>query len=169
MTPAQARTVADFLLSTIETEIPLTLGVFKAVPANRLDYCPDALSKTARGLVRHLTVEDEWLLNAVADGRFGSFADDSEACGLRTPDEAIAAYQTRIPAALARIRALPDEMLLREVDMMGALKLPAIQFLSVALRHSCHHRGQLSSYLRAMGGKVPGIYGPTADTRAAEA
>jgi uncharacterized damage-inducible protein DinB len=61
---------------------------------------------------------------------------------------------------------MPDEALLREVDMMGALKLPAIQFLSVALRHSCHHRGQLSSYLRAMGGKVPGIYGPTADTMA---
>jgi uncharacterized damage-inducible protein DinB len=169
MTPAQARTVADFLLSTIETEIPQTIGVFKAVPADRLDYSPDALSKTAMGLVRHLTVEDEWLLNGVADGHFVSWADDSEACGLASPAEAIAAYQTRIPAALARVKALPDEALLREVDMMGALKLPAIQFLSVALRHSCHHRGQLSSYLRAMGGKVPGIYGPTADTRAAEA
>ena len=27
-----------------------------------------------------------------------------------------------------------------------------------------HHRGQLSTYLRAMGGKVPSIYGPSADT-----
>ena len=26
-----------------------------------------------------------------------------------------------------------------------------------------HHRGQLSTYLRPMGGKVPSIYGPTAD------
>jgi uncharacterized damage-inducible protein DinB len=26
-----------------------------------------------------------------------------------------------------------------------------------------HHRGQLSSYLRPMGGKVPSIYGPSGD------
>ncbi|MGH9317554.1 MAG: DinB family protein, partial [Thermoanaerobaculia bacterium] len=26
-----------------------------------------------------------------------------------------------------------------------------------------HHRGQLSSYIRPMGGKVPSIYGPSAD------
>jgi len=29
--------------------------------------------------------------------------------------------------------------------------------------HVVHHRGQLSSYLRPMGGKVPAIYGPSAD------
>jgi uncharacterized damage-inducible protein DinB len=28
-----------------------------------------------------------------------------------------------------------------------------------------HHRGQLATYLRAMGEKVPSIYGPTADTQ----
>lgn len=28
-----------------------------------------------------------------------------------------------------------------------------------------HHRGQLSTYLRAMGSKVPSIYGPSADTQ----
>ncbi len=27
-----------------------------------------------------------------------------------------------------------------------------------------HHRGQLSVYLRPMGGKVPSIYGPSGDT-----
>jgi uncharacterized damage-inducible protein DinB len=27
-----------------------------------------------------------------------------------------------------------------------------------------HHRGQLSTYLRPMGGKVPSIYGPSGDT-----
>ena len=28
-----------------------------------------------------------------------------------------------------------------------------------------HHRGQLTTYLRAMGAKVPSIYGPSADTK----
>lgn len=29
-----------------------------------------------------------------------------------------------------------------------------------------HHRGQLSTFLRAMGARVPSIYGPSADTKA---
>jgi uncharacterized damage-inducible protein DinB len=43
--------------------------------------------------------------------------------------------------------------------------MPAVNFVSMAVKHSVHHRAQLSTYLRPMGGKVPGIYGPTADTQ----
>jgi uncharacterized damage-inducible protein DinB len=57
----------------------------------------------------------------------------------------------------------------REVDLFGMIQLPAIQFLSLVLRHSGRHRGQLSAYLRAMGGQVPAIHGPSADTATASA
>ena len=40
---------------------------------------------------------------------------------------------------------------------------PRVTFLSLNLRHLVHHRGQLSAYLRPMGGKVPSIYGGSAD------
>jgi uncharacterized damage-inducible protein DinB len=39
------------------------------------------------------------------------------------------------------------------------------QFLWFILFDAIHHRGQLSAYLRPMGGKVPAIYGPSADER----
>ena len=48
---------------------------------------------------------------------------------------------------------------------MGMKQAPGVGWLAMATKHSVHHRGQLSSYLRAMGGKVPGIYGPSADTQ----
>jgi uncharacterized damage-inducible protein DinB len=67
------------------------------------------------------------------------------------------------------VRSLSGEALVREIDLLGMLKLPAVQFLSMVLRHSAHHRGQLSAYLRAMGGKVPAIYGPSADTKSTTA
>lgn len=158
------RVIADFLLRDLENEVSLTKGVFGAVPAGRLDYAPDPKSKTALALLRHMTLEDEWLLNAVADGELAPVPDDSDICGLTSPTDAIARYGERIPAAMERIRALPDEALGREVDFLGQFKIPAIALLSLAVRHSVHHRGQLSTYLRPMGGKVPGIYGPTADT-----
>ena len=37
----------------------------------------------------------------------------------------------------------------------------------VGLFDAIHHRGQLSVYLRPMGGTVPSIYGPTAEDPAA--
>ena len=33
----------------------------------------------------------------------------------------------------------------------------------ILLNHSCHHRGQLSVYLRLLNVAVPSIYGPSAD------
>lgn len=164
MTPEDAKTIAEFLVATFESELPATHAVMAAVPADGCGYRPDATSKTALALVRHIALEDEWLLAAAADGAFGPGKDESDACGLMTPADAIAHHQKTVAAQLARIRALSGDELLRTVDMFGAFQMPAIQFVSLALRHSVHHRGQLSAYLRAAGSKVPGIYGPSADT-----
>ena len=168
MEPQEATVVAKFLLSALQHELKTTLGVLSAVPANALQYQPDGKSKSALGLLRHLVLEDEWLLNAVADGTFGPMPDQSDACGIMTPADAVTRYEQRIQQALARVRELSGEALLRPVDFFGNI-VPAIVVLSVMLRHSVHHRGQLSTYLRPMGGKVPAIYGPSADTQTATA
>jgi uncharacterized damage-inducible protein DinB len=43
------------------------------------------------------------------------------------------------------------------------MKMPNAAYIGFAQNHSVHHRGQLAAYLRAMGGKVPSIYGGSAD------
>ena len=169
MTPQDARTIAHFLAATFESEMPATHAVMAAVPADGCSYRPDEKSKNALGLVRHIALEDNWMLSAVADGKFGPVNDESDACGLMTPADAIAHHKKTVSEQLARIRAMSGEELLRSVDMFGAFQMPAVQFLSLAIRHSVHHRGQLSAYLRAMGSKVPAIYGPSADTVVANA
>jgi uncharacterized damage-inducible protein DinB len=164
MNPADAKAIADFLLMEMASEASTTTRVFGAVPDRRLDYKPDASSKTALELLRHITLEDEWLLTAVANGQFVPPPDDSDDCGIMTPQDAIARYNEKIPAAMERVRGLSGEELARQIDMLGFMQLPAVNFLALTVKHSVHHRGQLSAYLRAMGGKVPGIYGPSADT-----
>ena len=164
MNPNQAKTVADFLIADLENEMQTTLRVLGAVPNAHFDYRPDAKSKTALGLVRHITLEDEWLLNCIADGAFTPPPDDSDACGIMNPADAVARYQEKVPAALNRVRALPAEKLINVIDLFGLMQMPGINFLSMAAKHSVHHRGQLTTYLRPMGGNVPGIYGPSADT-----
>jgi uncharacterized damage-inducible protein DinB len=167
MNPQEAKVIANFLCDDFANEISTTERILAAVPADKLGYAPDTKSKSGLGLLRHIVLEDEWLLNSVAQGAFTPPPDDSEACGILTPADAVARYHERMPAALERIRQLSPEQLSRTLDMLGFFQLPAVHFVALALKHSVHHRGQLSAYLRAMGGAVPGIYGPSADTQQA--
>ena len=161
----ETKTVADFLAADFENEMQTTLRIIGAVPNGRLDYRPDSKSKTALGLVRHITLEDEWLLNCIANGEFTPPPDDSDACGIMNPADAVARYKEKVPAALSRVRALPGDKLTKVIDLLGMVQMPGINFLAMAAKHSVHHRGQLSTYLRPMGSKIPGIYGPSADTQ----
>ena len=165
MNSTEAKTVADFLVTEFEHEMQSTLKVLQAVPAANLDYRPDGKSKSGLGLVRHITLEDEWLLNCIANGEFTPPPDDSDACGIMNSADAAARYKEKVPAALNRVRALSGDKLTTVVDLFGIVQMPLVNFLSMASKHSVHHRGQLSTYLRPMGGKVPGIYGPSADTQ----
>ena len=51
----------------------------------------------------------------------------------------------------------------KNIDFFGVFNFPAVMYLTFLNNHMIHHRGQLSTYLRAMGGKVPSIYGGSAD------
>ena len=169
MDPNQTKTIADFLITDFENEMQTTLRVLNAVPNDGLAYQPDSKSKTRLGLLRHLTLEDEWLLNSVADGVFAPPPDDSDACGIMNSADAVARYKAKVPAALDRVRALSGDALSNVIDLFGMIQVPGVNFLAMTIKHSVHHRGQLSAYFRAMGGNVPGIYGPSADTQAAAA
>jgi uncharacterized damage-inducible protein DinB len=57
---------------------------------------------------------------------------------------------------------LPGDKLTQNLSF-GPMNFPAVMFLDIMNRHSIHHRGQLSTYLRPMGSKVPAIYGGSAD------
>lgn len=163
MDSTAAKTVADFLAADFEQEMQTTLRVLDAVPNQRLDYRPDTKGKTGLGLVRHIGLEDAWMLNCIADGTFTPPPDDSDACGIKGPADAVARYKRDVPPALDRVRAMSGDELTAVLNVLDLVQAPAVNLLAMALKHSVHHRGQLSSYLRAMGGTVPGIYGPTAD------
>jgi len=45
-----------------------------------------------------------------------------------------------------------------QVTFHGLRTEPAVTYLSFAIRHAVHHRGQLSKYLRAMGATVQAIH-----------
>ena len=62
-----------------------------------------------------------------------------------------------------KLRTMDPGALAEPMSFFGLFNYPAAAYLSFLQNHSIHHRGQLAVYLRPMGGKVPAIYGGSAD------
>ena len=160
MTPEFAAGLRDFLLGALDSEVSATKKVILAMPDGKLDYAPDAKSMPAGKLAFHVVGSEVWFLESVAAGAFGAFP-DGDTPG--TAAEIISWWETARAAAHAKVSAMSGEDLAKIVDFYGMFQLPAAAYLNFANIHSIHHRGQLSAYLRPMGGKVPSIYGGSAD------
>ena len=70
MTPEQATFLCALELRNIERESGTTLRMLEAVPADKADYRPDAISKSAFDLAWHIAAAENMFLNAIADGKF---------------------------------------------------------------------------------------------------
>ncbi len=163
MNPENAKAMADFFIPIIAQEVEINVRVFKAVPEEERDYRPHSNSMSALELARHISLEDVWFLRAVIDGQFGPVPPQGEDSEVTSVADAIHLYNEKMPTLIEQVKSLSGEQLTKEVSLMGVLNLPAIGFLSFMIRHTVHHRGQLSAYLRPMGSKVPQIYGGSAD------
>jgi uncharacterized damage-inducible protein DinB len=164
MNAEQAKTIADYTFADYEHERALTQRVIAAMPAGRESYTPDAKSKTALELAWHIASTEQWLMDAVCAGQFAA-GEPERPAHIRCAQDVLAWYEENVPPMLERARGLSGEHLGKAIDLYGRMQLPAVAYLTMMVKHSAHHRGQLSTYLRPMGGKVPPIYGPSADTQ----
>ena len=160
-----AKMLTDELTRLWEFEFPATCKVIAAVPNDRRDYKPDPKSRTAWELAVHLASGDLWFLDSILAGAFAwdPDVDKKREKMFATTADIAAFYQREFPAKLAAVRAMPVDKLAAPVDFFGMFKWPNVSYLGFANNHSVHHRGQLAAYLRAMGSKVPAIYGGSAD------
>lgn len=164
LTNDEARLLAGYLLGQLEQEMATTRRVIEAVPAGREDYAPDARSMPALKLAWHIASTEKWFLDSVLQGKFES-AESGLLASIKTAADVAAWYAANLPGSISALRQAPAETFSRTLDFFGLGQAPGIDFLALALKHSIHHRGQLSAYLRPMGGKVPGIYGPSGDSQ----
>jgi uncharacterized damage-inducible protein DinB len=152
-------------LPALKNESQLTKKVIEAVPADKAEYRPDPVSKSAVELVRHIAAADIRFADTVITGQFNTGA--VLPGELKTPAEIAAWYSENYAERLAALSKLTSEQLMKTVDFRGMFERPAVMFLMIGAHHTIHHRGQLSSYLRCMGAKVPSIYGESYDAEQA--
>jgi uncharacterized damage-inducible protein DinB len=161
MTSEQARFLLDFTLPTLKQEAATTAKVISATPDAHLDYRPSERCMPAADLMWHIASSDVMFLEGILSGGFGKGPEKPE--NITTPEQISVWYTQRMSSAIEKLSAYTPDEAARMLDFYGMINAPAAGIISFALGHSIHHRGQLSSYIRPMGGKVPSIYGPSAD------
>ena len=171
MNADQAKAAADAMAALWEGEFAATASVLAAVKDDTRDYKPDAKSRTAWELATHLATADIWFIDSIAAGKFEFDPERAKAAiaGFASVADVVAFYRQAFPERLAALRALSAAQMAETVSFFEVMKKPRAAWIGFANNHSVHHRGQLAAYLRAMGSKVPDIYGPSADSEKAPA
>lgn len=160
VTPEQAAGMAQIFIGMVEREAETTKKVLAALPQDKLDFKLGEKGRTARELAWHIASVDVWFAQSVADGAFGM---EDGGPGPDTVAGIVAYYEKNLPEQLARVKALKPEALAKVISFYNVFHLPAVMYLNFLNSHMIHHRGQLSTYLRAMNAHVPSIYGGSAD------
>jgi uncharacterized damage-inducible protein DinB len=163
MTPEQATFLLNGVcLPQIQNEQKTTRRIIEAIPADKSGYKPDPKAKSAFELASHIAGSECFFLNGAARGSFDP-ADGKIPESVKTPAELLQWYDENFAKAVARVTGMKADDLARMIDFHGVFNFPAVNYLSLMCSHSIHHRGQLSTYLRPMGSKIPKIYGGSAD------
>jgi uncharacterized damage-inducible protein DinB len=171
MNAQEAKAAADVVAGMWEGEFRATCEVLAAVKDENRHYKPDAKSRSAWDLAVHIATADVWFLDSIVKGAFhyDPVAAKQAESQFKTVADVVAFYKKTFPEKLKTLRGLPAEQMTQVLDFMGFMQMPRAQFVVFANNHSIHHRGQLAAYLRALGSKVPNIYGPSADAEPARA
>jgi uncharacterized damage-inducible protein DinB len=160
LTPEFAAGLCAMMLDGIAREAEITKKVIAAVPDDKSDYRPDPHARTAKELAWHLANTDIQFLDGIADLNFKMETPENKP---QTSVEVVAWYDENMKRGIARVQALTPEQLTTPVEFFGVFNLPAVAYLGFLNNHMIHHRGELATYLRPMGSKVPSIYGGSYD------
>jgi uncharacterized damage-inducible protein DinB len=156
-------TVREFLESRHKAEHPVFVGVLKALPKERFDYRPHERSASAAEIVWTLAREAKACCGLIDSGQVNWTAQPTTT----DPEAILSAFQTQYAALDERIGRLSESRWQSQAKLLieGQLfrEAPVGEFLWYLFFDAIHHRGQLSSYIRPMGGQVPSIYGPSGD------
>lgn len=151
-------------LETFRREHEKTVKVLRAFPADKGDFRPHERSNTVRDLAFTFVMEQRLISRSLKD---------ELKLGGQTPKPAgdlsamIELFEREYQELVRLIEAGGEKL------FSGATEFPTgpgkigqwekMDFAWFMLHDQIHHRGQLTVYLRMLGGKVPAIYGPSSD------
>jgi len=141
----------------------LSRKVIGRIPENRSDYRADPKARSARELAWIIVLEESALVEGLEKASF-EWVDKPAPSSV---GEIVAQYDHQHNVLTPRLRGIAPERWEEKLPFLSngqeVMKEAGYEMAWGFLLDQVHHRGQLSTYLRPMGAKVPPIYGPSAD------
>jgi uncharacterized damage-inducible protein DinB len=160
------KTTKEYLLQLIDAEMPAFVKVLQALPADKMDWKPDPKASSAEERALQISRESDDLADVFEKGII-VYNPRAKVQPLSTAEMA-ETFKAGMERAKNAITKGSDADWESEAKMMvgdkEAWKTTKGEMGLSLMLDMIHHRGQISVYIRPMGGKVPSIYGPSADT-----
>ncbi len=148
------------LIKLFKKEFATTLKVMNAYPPDKLHFTPHERSQTAKRIMSTFVFEMYLIKSYVfAENIDRTFFQNYSPGNLQA---LISDFKDQTTDVISKLEGMPDSIMKKQVEFAGA-KNSADEFMLMMLFDQIHHRGQISVYIRLAGGKVPSIYGPSAD------
>ncbi len=148
------------LIKLLKREFATTLKVIKAFPEGKLSFTPHPRSSTAARVMSTFVFEtyliDSYVFGEVLDRSVFQTYQPDKVSKLANDFEKSSSH------VLEQLEKAQEEELKKQVEFAGS-KSSAGDFILFMLLDQIHHRGQMTVYIRLAGGKVPSVYGPSAD------
>lgn len=155
----------QMFLDTFVQEHATTMKVLRAFPAAQAEYKPHERSQSARALAWTFVMEQALITKAITNTmNLGAGMPKAPQDFLAIVDQ----FDRDFTTLAELIKKTPDDQFNSGMTKFysGPGKIsdfPVPGFCWFMLCDQIHHRGQMSVYVRMAGGKVPSIYGPSAD------
>lgn len=156
----------EFFKACWNNELNATINIFKALPNDNLSYRPHDINRSAYEIVEHLVGHSVDLVTIASS----NLCDETLKYDFTTVDEAANAYQKMSDELNHVLSSLNDDQWENEdveltINNNPFITLKRSQMMWFFFFDIIHHRGQLSAYVRPMGGKNPAVYGYSADSQ----
>jgi uncharacterized damage-inducible protein DinB len=156
----------ESFMQTWAMESASTQRVLTAVPEKNLTYRPDPKARTGIELEAFVAGHAYVMLSLIETGEIKAGAPMTPPTSAK---EAAGMFTGTLPKLEKALKGLDDKAWDQKDAKITGPDGTVLQSGSLGrmvwftLFDLVHHRGQLSTYIRPMGGKVPSIYGPSAD------
>jgi uncharacterized damage-inducible protein DinB len=153
----------EFYLKTLKDEAPKFRVAIEALPEDKHSHKVHEKAREAGNITAQLALQWKAISGIITKG-----APDfnPHEMGPQSKSEMLEKFDNGMAQLVKDVEAISEQDWDNGEAAMGDMwKDKKYSMAWGFLFDAIHHRGQLSTYLRAMGEKVPSIYGPSADTK----
>lgn len=154
----------EFFIKVLKEEAPKFRVAIDALPEDKHEHKVHDRSREAGNLAAQLGVQ--WkAISGIVNAGVPEF--NPHEMKKQSKADMLAKFDQGMPKLISDLEAISDQAW--ENDLSGWDEKnkndKKFNMAWMFLFDAIHHRGQLATYLRAMGAKVPAIYGPSADSQ----